>query len=261
TEDYSQLLYYKKSTLLVQLQYYPFFQLGIISLFIIISYLAFSSSRKAEQNFVWVGMAKETAHQLGTPLSSLLAWLEILKDKGADESTLKEIRHDVQRLETITERFSKIGATPKLHEHNVKDVISNTVSYLKSRVSDKVTFSITAEDKNITALLNAPLFEWVIENLIRNAVDAMKGEGTIKIHITPGKGTVLIDIEDNGKGIPITKQKTVFNPGYSTKQKGWGLGLSLAKRIIENYHSSHISVFKSEPGKGTTFRIALKKTQ
>ncbi|NQY09630.1 MAG: HAMP domain-containing histidine kinase [Flavobacteriales bacterium] len=261
SDDHYQLLYYKKSTLLVKLQYYPIYQLGIISLFIIIAYLAFSSSRKAEQNYVWVGMAKETAHQLGTPLSSLLAWFEILKSQGADEATLKEIRQDVSRLETITERFSKIGSTPKLDEHNVVEILTNAVAYLKRRVSNRVHFSITTEDDTAMAMLNAPLFEWVIENLIRNAVDAMKGEGSIKINVTTNKQTVLIDIEDDGKGIAKTKQNAVFNPGYTTKKKGWGLGLSLVKRIVENYHQGNISVLKSEAGKGTTFRIVLKKNK
>ncbi|NQY66549.1 MAG: HAMP domain-containing histidine kinase [Flavobacteriales bacterium] len=256
TENYSQNLFYKKSTLLVRLQYYPILQLVIISLFIIISYLAFSSSRKAEQNYVWVGMAKETAHQLGTPLSSLLAWFEILKEQGADKETLKEIKQDVSRLETITERFSKIGATPKLEPHDVKTVISKTVDYLAKRVSNKVSFSIDSDEQNISANLNAPLFEWVLENLIRNAVDAMKGAGSIHIDISKNKEKVIIDLRDNGSGISRAKQKTVFNPGYTTKQKGWGLGLSLTKRIIENYHQGSICVLSSD-NEGTTFRIIL----
>ena len=250
-------IYYQDSYLLTRLNYYPFFQLGVISIFIIISYVAFSASRKAEQNQVWVGMAKETAHQLGTPLSSLIAWLEYLKLKDVDEKTLKEIAKDLKRLEVITERFSKIGATPDLTEHNVKEVVENFISYLRGRVSKKI--DITIEGGSNYAPINVPLFEWVIENICKNAVDAMNGEGSININIHDNTQVLYIDIKDTGKGIPSSKLKAVFKPGFTSKKRGWGLGLSLTKRIIENYHDGKIFVKESEMDKGTTFRIVLNK--
>ena len=205
-------------------------------------------------------MAKETAHQLGTPLSSLMAWLEYLRSKGLDPETAIEIEKDVKRLETITERFSKIGSVPKLDTVDVVKVMNDAVNYMKLRTSKNVNFSITAyNDKEVFAQLNVPLFEWVIENLIRNAVDAMNGNGSILISISDQTQFVYIDISDTGKGIPKSKYKTVFEPGYTTKQRGWGLGLSLTKRIIENYHSGKIFVKGSEIDKGTTFRIVLNK--
>ncbi len=250
-------IYYQDSHILTRLNYYPFFQLGVISIFIIISYVAFSASRKAEQNQVWVGMAKETAHQLGTPLSSLLAWLEYLKLKDVDENTLGEIKKDLNRLEIITERFSKIGAKPYLENRNVKDVVSNFMSYLRNRLSKKV--EIIIEGGEIFAPINIPLFEWVIENISKNAVDAMNGEGTLTVNIHDNTQYIYIDIKDTGKGIPSSKFKAVFKPGYTSKKRGWGLGLSLTKRIIEEYHKGKIFVKESTQGKGTTFRIVLNK--
>lgn len=253
-------IFYQESTLLTQLKYYPYVMFTIIGVFLLIAYLLFSTARRVEQNQVWVGMAKETAHQLGTPLSSLIAWLEYLRSKGLDPETAKEIEKDVKRLETITERFSKIGSVPKLDEVDVVKVLNEAVNYMKLRTSRNVLFTLESPNSSgLNAKLNIPLFEWVIENLIRNAVDAMNGNGAIKISVSDQVQFVYIDIADTGKGIPKSKYKTVFEPGYTTKQRGWGLGLSLTKRIIENYHSGKIFVKSSETDKGTTFRIVLNK--
>lgn len=251
-------IFYQESFLLTQLRYYPYFQFGIIGIFLLISYLLFSTARKAEQDHVWLGMAKETAHQLGTPLSSILAWIEYLKIKGVDEATLLEARKDVKRLETITERFSKIGSMPAVEKTDITEAVTKAVDYMRSRTSKEVTFSVIDHNQHsVRANINTPLFEWVIENLCRNAVDAMDGRGSITIEITDQIQFLYIDVTDTGKGIPRSKFKTVFQPGYTTKQRGWGLGLSLSKRIIENYHKGKIFVKHSETGKGTTFRIVL----
>ncbi|MFL5765654.1 MAG: sensor histidine kinase [Bacteroidia bacterium] len=253
-------IFYQESVLLTQLKYYPYVMFTIIGLFLLVAYVLFSTARRVEQNQVWVGMAKETAHQLGTPLSSLIAWLEYLRSKGLDPETAGEIEKDVKRLETITERFSKIGSVPKLDSTDLIKVLDDAVNYMKLRTSRNVTFTINTENqKEVYAQLNVPLFEWVIENLIRNAVDAMNGNGSIVISLSDQTQFVYIDITDTGKGIPKSKYKTVFEPGFTTKQRGWGLGLSLTKRIIENYHSGKIFVKSSEIDKGTTFRIVLNK--
>ncbi len=253
-------IFYQDSFLLTQLKYYPFVQFGVIGLFLIIAYTLFSTARKSEQNQVWVGMAKETAHQLGTPLSSLIAWVEYLKLKGVDETTLKEVRQDIGRLETITERFSKIGSTPVLEKKVVFDVMKNALDYIAARTSKRVLIKIDqASSPIVMAQMNVPLFEWVVENVCKNAIDAMDGVGNIDVMITDQMQFVYIDITDTGKGMEKSKFKTVFEPGFTTKQRGWGLGLSLAKRIIENYHSGKIFVKSSELGKGTTFRIVLNK--
>jgi len=260
SEQNRNFIYYKDSVLLTKLRYYPYFQLAVIALFLLVSYLAFSSSRKAEQNRVWVGMAKETAHQLGTPLSSLMAWLEYLKIKGTDMEYTGEIEKDLQRLQTITERFSKIGSAPALKKENIGDVLQHAMDYTRSRASEKVKFTLNNTSGEIVMVpVNIPLFEWVIENILKNAMDAMQGEGAITISITDQHQFVYVDIADSGKGIPKSAYKTVFKPGYTTKNRGWGLGLSLSKRIIEEYHDGQIFVKNSEPGKGTTFRIVLKK--
>ena len=252
-------IFYKDSELLQQLKYYPFFQIFIIALFLLISYYLFSTSRKVEQNQVWVGMAKETAHQLGTPLSSLMAWVEYLKLKDVDENTIAELSKDITRLEVITERFSKIGSVPKLEVENLNTVITDSLSYLKVRISKKVNITFTTQNNmEIQAKLNPSLFSWVLENIIKNAVDAMKGEGNIDIFVTDQSQFVYIDITDTGTGIPRAQQKTIFEPGFTTKQRGWGLGLSLVKRIIENYHEGKIFVKQSD-ATGTTFRIVLNK--
>lgn len=253
-------IFYQESALLTQLKYYPYVMLLAIGLFLVVAYFLFSTARKVEQNQVWVGMAKETAHQLGTPLSSLIAWLEYLKSKGLDNETAIEIQKDIKRLETITERFSKIGSIPKLDEVNLIKVITDATSYMKLRTSKNILFSINTMNHNtIVANLNVPLFEWVIENLIRNSVDSMNGSGSITITILDQVQFIYIDIADTGKGISKSKYKTIFEPGYTTKARGWGLGLSLTKRIIENYHSGKIFVKNSEINKGTTLRIVLNK--
>jgi len=258
-----QLFYYGDSSTIIMLKYYPYIQLVIIALFIIVSYLAFSSSRRFEQNQVWVGMSKETAHQLGTPLSSLMAWVEYLRGSGDQfpQEIVTEIEKDVKRLEVITERFSKVGAQPVLEELNVYSVVQNAINYLQTRVSKKVEISIDeSSEVNCLVHLNTSLFEWVIENLCKNAVDAMEGKGGKITFLIQNKADhVLVDVKDTGKGIPIYLQKTVFNPGYTTRKRGWGLGLSLAKRIIESYHDGQIFVHHSEPKAGTTFRIKIPK--
>ena len=254
-------IYYRDSDLLIQLRWYPYFQLAIIALFLVVSYLAFSTSRKAEQNQVWVGMAKETAHQLGTPLSSLMAWVEYLKTQlNTDQTHIPEIEKDLNRLNTITERFSKIGSAPALKKENIMEVLTTSVSYIRSRSSSKVEFTINNEQNyEVEAPMNVPLFEWVLENLFKNAIDAMSGDGSITINVLDQQQFVYIDITDTGKGIAKSKFKTVFKPGYTSKSRGWGLGLSLSKRIIEEYHDGHIFVKSSEINLGTTFRIVLKK--
>lgn len=251
-------IFYKDSKLLTQIKYYPYIQFGIIALFLIIAYSLFSNARRAEQNQVWVGMSKETAHQLGTPLSSLMAWIEMLRLKEVDPSLIAEMEKDVNRLNTITERFSKIGSAPQLDLENIYEVMDNAITYLEKRVSSKVKFTYNFNNLAYNVPVNIPLFQWVIENLIKNAVDAMSGVGELKIEITQEPELVYIDITDSGKGIPNSKLKTVFEPGFTTKQRGWGLGLSLAKRIIEEYHGGKIFVKWSEPNVGTTFRIVLK---
>jgi two-component sensor histidine kinase len=252
------IIYYMESPQLKQLRYFPFMMFLIVGMFIIVAYLLFSTSRRSEQNLVWVGMAKETAHQLGTPLSSLIAWLEYLKLKGVNDEMTKEIAQDVKRLEMITERFSKIGSQPKLNSENIVEALKLSVEYMQSRSPKTVQFHFNPKGE-IFAPLNVPLFAWVIENLCRNAVDAMDGIGEITIEISDLQQYVYIDIIDTGKGIPRSNQKTIFEPGFTTKQRGWGLGLSLCKRIIEQYHGGKIFVKRSEPGKGTTFRIVLTK--
>jgi nitrogen-specific signal transduction histidine kinase len=260
SEGRKNYVYYTDSTLLTKLFYYPFVQISVIALFIFVSYLAFSSSRRAEENQVWVGMSKETAHQLGTPISSLIAWVEMLKMKETDEKLVGEVSKDVNRLETITERFSKIGSTPELTVVDIIQVLEKSVSYIQSRTSSKVEYQMqTSGISEIQIPLNIPLFEWVIENLCKNAIDAMGGIGKLTITVKEKSDKVEIDVTDTGKGIPKSKFKTVFKPGFTTKKRGWGLGLSLAKRIIESYHNGKIFVKNSEPNKNTTFCILLKK--
>lgn len=255
----TQYIFYKDSKLLTQLRYYPYFQFGIIGLFLIIAYYLFSTSRKGEQNRVWVGMAKETAHQLGTPLSSLIAWLEYLKTKDIEGNTLDEIGKDVNRLEKITERFSKIGSEPKLEPNDLMICVRDVVNYLKARLSDNVKFEVKSESDEVMALFNGPLFEWVLENIIKNAVDSMEGRGNITLVVGSNGKRATIDIIDTGKGVRKSNWKTVFQPGYTTKKRGWGLGLSLVKRIVENYHSGKVFIKASEANVGTTFRIILKR--
>ena len=260
TSIHKNYVFYKDSALLTNLIYYPYIQIFVVTFFIIISYLAFSSSRKAEENQLWAGLSKETAHQLGTPISSLIAWIELLKLKENDLKLIEEVQKDVKRLETITERFSCIGSTPVLVKSDLYEILSVAVSYLKSRTSRKVDYILNYDKtKELLIPLNESLFEWVIENMCKNAIDAMQGKGKIIISVTEKKDRIFIDIQDTGKGIPKSQYKTVFKPGYTTKKRGWGLGLSLVKRIIETYHSGKIFVKTSDINKGTTFRIHLKR--
>jgi two-component system, sporulation sensor kinase D len=260
TDNSYSLIYYKDSALLSQLKIFPFIQLSVIAVFLLVAYTAFNSSRKSEQDQVWVGLAKETAHQLGTPISSLMAWIELMKDKfnAEDDPLIVEMENDVKRLEIVADRFSKIGSKPKLETHSVYEVIKDFMDYFKVRVSNNISFELDG-DPELKAGLNIPLFDWVLENLLKNAVNAIDGKGQIKVDISTNKvkDQVLIDVTDTGKGIPRSKFITVFQPGYTTRKRGWGLGLSLTKRMIENYHNGHISVRDSELGKGTTFRIIL----
>ena len=255
------LVYYNNSNLLRQIAYFPYALLTILAALSVLAYLAFSSSRRAEQNRVWVGLAKETAHQLGTPMSSLMAWVEYMRSDPDqyDASITDEIEKDVQRLETITARFSSIGSIPTLKEENLNDVVQNLTNYLARRISTKVSMSLTTQlPPEQTIKINKLLFEWVIENICKNAVDAMKGIGELRLAILPlANDQVAIDITDTGKGISKANMQKVFSPGFSTKKRGWGLGLTLAKRIVEEYHNGKLFVKSSEVGKGTTFRIVL----
>ncbi len=257
--DLVQYVYYSDSRHLKMLKYFPYVQLAVMFVFFIIVIISLTTSKKAEQNKVWVGLSKETAHQLGTPISSLLAWEEILKMKDIDPSLLSEIQRDTQRLQTIAERFSKIGSKPEPKPEALGPAIDNAVRYIKGRSSKKVSFTTGLPDNDVVVPLNIPLFEWVIENLCKNAIDAMDGNGSINISVADAPDCVTIDVSDTGKGIAKNRFKTVFKPGYTTKARGWGLGLSLVKRIVEEYHHGKIFVKSSELGKGTTFRILLKK--
>lgn len=255
-------IYYSDSLLLKKLQYYPYIQLILIAIFIIMGYIVLNVSRRSEQNHVWLGMSKETAHQLGTPISSLMAWLEIMRDEHGETEMFREVEKDVKRLEKIAARFSKIGSKPNLHENELVGCIRNTMSYLKTRIPATIHIETNITDTDEIYLpLNIELFEWVIENLCKNAVDAIGTNGTIRITIESDDKNVGIEISDTGKGISKSDFKNVFKPGYTTKNRGWGLGLSLAKRIVEEYHGGKIFVKSSEIGKGTTFRINLKKVQ
>ena len=260
---FNKLLYYKQTRLLTLLQYFPWIQALLFLTFIAVGYIAFSIARKAEQDQVWVGMAKETAHQLGTPISAIIAWLEHLKImKPDDEETMEivtELEHDVERLNLVADRFSKIGSAPNLESLNVAALLSDTRQYMEKRSPRKVSFDFPLDNQEFMAKINPPLFNWVVENLIRNALDAMDGKGVIKAIIYEDSSHISIDLSDTGSGIPSNKIKTVFEPGYTTKKRGWGLGLSLAKRIIETYHSGKIFVKSSIVNKGTTFTIKLLK--
>lgn len=258
-DEEKQYLYYDDSILLKRLSLYPYVQLGVMVLFVLIVYFALISTKKAEQNKVWVGLSKETAHQLGTPISSLMAWMDLLESSGVDSSLLSDMNKDVNRLSVIAERFSKIGSKPEMELIYVNEVLENATEYMRRRVSDKVLITTHLPSDAEGAMVCLSLFEWVIENLCKNAVDAINGEGRIDVYMTSEKQQIYIDIKDTGKGIARKNFKTVFNPGYTTKKRGWGLGLTLAKRIIEDYHAGRIYVKDSEVGKGTTFRIELKR--
>ncbi|MCP4313002.1 MAG: HAMP domain-containing histidine kinase [Bacteroidetes bacterium] len=257
--DEKQYLHYRDSILLRTLIYFPYVQLGVIILFILVSYIAFNISRKAEQNEVWTGMSKETAHQLGTPISSLMGWMEILKQSKLDPETVKELQKDASRLEKITDRFSKIGSKPTLKESNLTNILTGSLEYIKTRGPANIEYKLDLPEDPITAMLNETLFEWVIENLCKNATDAIKDNGRVILHAVETDNHVIIDSEDTGKGIAKSRFKTIFKPGYTTKRRGWGLGLSLSKRIIESYHNGKIFVLSSDPGESTIIRIMLKK--
>ena len=258
-ENNTFYLYYDDSTLLKRLSFYPIIELSVMAIFFIIAVLALSSTKKAEQNQVWVGLSKETAHQLGTPISSLMAWETILKDRYPNDKLLKEAGKDIQRLVTIADRFSKVGSKPELEETDIREVIRKTVNYMSKRVSGKISITAQMPSEPIFAMMCEPLFEWVMENLFKNAVDAMNGQGKISVTMENRGNRVVLYVSDTGKGIAKNKFKTIFHPGYTTKKRGWGLGLSLVKRIIHEYHDGKIYVEKSEINKGTTFCIELRR--
>jgi len=254
-----QLLFYRDSFLLRQLIFFPYVQLGVIILFVLVSYIAFSVSRTAEQNEVWTGMSKETAHQLGTPISSLIGWMELLKDSDLDPSVIIDMQKDTSRLEKITDRFSKIGSRPLMKNSDLNEILKESLEYIKSRGPHNVEYLLDLPSKPITISLNETLFEWVIENLLKNATDAVEGAGRIIVHAVDIEDSVIVDVEDTGKGIAKSRFRTIFKPGYTTKKRGWGLGLSLSKRIIETYHHGKIFVLSSAPNDSTIIRIILKK--
>ena len=256
--DY-QLVCYDESTLLKRLSQYPYWQLGIVMIFVVVAIFALLSSKRAEQNKVWVGLSKETAHQLGTPISSLMAWVEILKENYPDDDLIPEMNKDVKRLELIAERFSKIGSLPEPVDASMNEVLAHVIDYMDRRTSKKVEIISELPSENVVVKMNASLFEWVIENLCKNAVDAMEGQGRIVLSLHEEDSKVAIEVTDNGKGIRKKDLKNVFTPGFTTKKRGWGLGLSLAKRIVEEYHKGRIYVKSSEVGVGTTFRIEMPK--
>lgn len=257
--DEKQYLHYRDSILLRTLIYFPYVQLGVIILFILVSYIAFNISRTAEQNEVWTGMSKETAHQLGTPISSLLGWMEILKDSELAPETVEELQKDARRLEKITDRFSKIGSKPTLVEANLSSILAGSLDYIKTRGPANIEYLLDLPEEPIIASFNETLFEWVVENLCKNATDAIGDKGRVILHAVETDNHVIIDVEDTGKGVNKSKFKTIFKPGYTTKKRGWGLGLSLSKRIVETYHNGKIFVLSSNPGESTIFRIMLKK--
>lgn len=256
-EDVMQYLYYEDSKLLKRLSFFPYLQLFIMLVFIVVVYYAVTSSKRAEQNKVWVGLSKETAHQLGTPISSLMAWVELLEAQGVDADTVAEMNKDITRLSTIASRFSKIGSQPSIDLCDLNEVIAGAANYMSSRISSKISLKVYTWHDPISVRLSKPLIEWVMENLIKNAVDAMDGQGAIDISLSVAHDEAIIEVADTGKGIPRKRQKEVFSAGYTTKTRGWGLGLTLARRIIEQYHGGRIFVYRSEPGVGTTFRITL----
>lgn len=257
-DDY-QLVCYDESILLKRLAQYPYWQLGVVMIFVVVAIIALLASKRAEQNKVWVGLSKETAHQLGTPISSLMAWVEILKENYPDDELIPEMDKDVKRLELIAERFSKIGSLPEPVDASMNEVLTHVVDYMDRRTSKKVEIQLYLPDHEVIVKLNSSLFEWVVENLCKNAVDAMEGRGRIELNLMDEDSRVVIEVKDNGKGIRKKDLKNVFAPGFTTKKRGWGLGLSLAKRIVEEYHKGKIFVKTSEVGVGTTFRIELKK--
>mgnify|MGYP001552065755 CR=1 FL=1 len=259
-EGQVNLIFYRNSNLLTQLRLYPMVLLAVIAMLVGVAYLAFSSSRRAEQDRVWTGLARETAHQIGTPLSSLIGWVHLLREQKVDEMITDEMERDVHRLERITDRFSKIGSVPELQEQDVRDLVERSVDYLRVRVAKRIALHFEhPREGEWLVRVNAPLFEWVLENLIRNAVDALEGKGEVFVQMQSGNQYVRIQVRDTGKGMSAAQVRRAFRPGYTTKKRGWGLGLTLAYRIIEQYHNGSISVAQSEPGKGTTMQVKLPK--
>ncbi|WP_298998853.1 HAMP domain-containing sensor histidine kinase [uncultured Tenacibaculum sp.] len=254
-----EYIYYRNSDLLYRLKYYPLALVLILGLFLTIIYMVYKSNKVAEQNKLWTGMAKETAHQIGTPLSSLLGWIAILRAEDVSSDYVDEIEKDVRRLNTIANRFSKIGSLPELKQHNIVTITKTAFDYLENRSSKQISFSFTTEKDELFCNLNTELYGWVIENLIKNAIDAMQGKGKVAVTIAETSKSIKVFVSDTGKGIPKSQFTQIFNPGFTTKKRGWGLGLSLSKRIIEDYHNGKIHVLKSEIGKGTTFEILLNK--
>ncbi|MBQ8335978.1 MAG: HAMP domain-containing histidine kinase [Bacteroidaceae bacterium] len=254
-----QYVCYDDSEILIRLSNYPYVQLAVVVLFFVICIVAVVSSKRAEQNRVWVGLSKETAHQLGTPISSLMAWMEILKSKYPDDSLLNDMGHDVERLQRVAERFSKIGSMPEPAAEDIVTVVERAVEYMKRRSPAKVQYVVEFPKRPLIVRMNAPLIEWVIENLCKNAIDAMNGDGVITVSVSHDSSKAYVEVADTGKGIPKGKRNRVFDPGFTTKKRGWGLGLSLAKRIMEEYHKGKIFVKKTAPGKGATFRMELRK--
>lgn len=254
-----QHVYYGESNLLTQLRYYPYIQLTIIVLFLVIVLIALTSAHRSLQNQVWVGLSKETAHQLGTPLSSIEGWLELLKDSEENAEAVSEMQKDLDRLKLVADRFGKVGSAPQLEEENLIIRLQNMVDYMQKRAPSKVSIGLTTNASDVPVNISGPLFDWVIENLMRNALDAMDGKGEIEVRIQDNKQQVIVDVSDTGKGILKHQIKKIFDPGFTTKKRGWGLGLSLSKRIIEKYHHGSLFVKQSELGKGTTFRILLRR--
>ena len=252
-----QHLYYEDSTLLKRLQFYPYVVIAVMIAFIVVVYFAMLSTKRAEQNKVWVGLSKETAHQLGTPISSLMAWMELLPEMGVDEATVSEMNKDVNRLSTLASRFSKIGSVPQLTPVDLNEVVASATKYMASRISSRITLDFIPAPEPVMVNLTTPLFEWVMENLIKNAVDATEGRGNITVSVGKEHAQAYVDVADTGKGMSRKMFKRVFNPGFTTKKRGWGLGLTLARRIIADYHRGNIFVKSSTPGAGTTFRVTF----
>ena len=260
SDEHYHIIFYGRSALLKSLYYFPYIQILVVTVFILLGFIAFRSSKHDEQNRVWIGLAKETAHQLGTPTSSLLGWIEYLRSQQIDQSAVDEMQKDLAHLMKIVDRFSKIGSETTLAPANINEVVGESVMYFRKRIPRNVTLDYNGlAIAPVRANINAALFEWVVENLMKNSLDALQGHGAIEVHISSDDRNVMIDVKDTGKGIPKSNWKRIFEPGFTTKTRGWGLGLSLSRRIVEEYHQGRIAVIDSEPGKGTTIRITLKR--
>ena len=256
----NQFVYYDNSALLNNLRYYPFFLGLFIFAYLLFSFWFLRTIKKTDEGFLWAGLAKETAHQIGTPLSSMIGWIEVLREENPDSEGVKEFEKDIYRLKTISERFSKIGSVPTLNDLNINETVQQNFDYLKNRISAKVNFSLKLPNQEILIPHSKILMSWVIENLVKNAVDAMRGEGNLEIYLAEKNNLIIIDIKDSGSGMTTSQIRNAFNPGFSTKKRGWGLGLSLAKRVVKEYHKGDIKIVNSEVGQGTTFRICIKNS-